>query len=120
MSVIKSNLTEVAPANIENIEKSRLIENYKKVWKVSVFESQKCLNYRILSHLFSLKTISVFCHLILRCLSFILDPSITNFLLNCEGIKVLKEMTAILIYACFIGLAMNITMCWNAPRILMT
>ena len=40
-------LSQVAPVNIAKIVKTKLIENYKEVWKVSVYESPKCLNYRI-------------------------------------------------------------------------
>ena len=40
-------LSQVAPLNIAKLVKTKLIENYKEVWKVSVYESPKCLNYRI-------------------------------------------------------------------------
>ena len=40
-------LSQVAPSNIAKLVKTKLIENYKEVWKLSVYESPKCLNYRI-------------------------------------------------------------------------
>ena len=40
-------LDQVAPKGIPKIVKSNLVENYKQLWKETVFESQKCFNYRI-------------------------------------------------------------------------
>ena len=45
-------LSQVAPVNIAKVVKTKLIENYKEVWKVSVYESPKCLNYRIFKQAF--------------------------------------------------------------------
>ena len=45
-------LSQVAPVNNAKVVKTKLIENYKEVWKVSVFESPKCLNYRIFKQAF--------------------------------------------------------------------
>ena len=45
-------LSQVAPVNIAKVVKTKLIENYKEVWKMSVFESPKCLNYRIFKQAF--------------------------------------------------------------------
>ena len=40
-------LDQQAPFNIAKVIKLKLIENYKLLWKESVFNSPKCLNYRI-------------------------------------------------------------------------
>ena len=45
-------LSQVAHVNIAKVVKTKLIENYKEVWKMSVFESPKCLNYRIFKQAF--------------------------------------------------------------------
>ena len=41
-----------APLNISKIVKLKLIEMYKSSWKESVFQSPKCLNYRIFKYNF--------------------------------------------------------------------
>ena len=41
-------LSQAVPLNISKIITLRLIENYKQIWKESIFDSPKCLNYRIL------------------------------------------------------------------------
>ena len=46
-------LSQVAPLNIAKLVKTKLIENYKELWKVSVYESPKCLNYRFIRKYFS-------------------------------------------------------------------
>ena len=40
-------LDQVAPKGIHKIVESNLVENYKQLRKETVFESQKCFNYRI-------------------------------------------------------------------------
>ena len=40
-------LDQKAPLNIAKVIKLKLIENYKLLWKESVYKSPKCLNYRI-------------------------------------------------------------------------
>lgn len=40
-------LNQEAANSISKVVKLKLVENYKQAWKVSVFESPKCLNYRI-------------------------------------------------------------------------
>ena len=55
-------LSQVVPLNISKIIKLKLIENYKQIWKGSIFDSPKCLNYRILIKTFRLKPILLYCN----------------------------------------------------------
>lgn len=48
-------LNQEAPLNISKVVKLKLIEIYKCSWKESVFQSPKCLNYRIFKYNFGLE-----------------------------------------------------------------
>ena len=45
--VWNSQFTVPVPHTIGKMVKLKLVENYNKVWKESVFNSTKCLNYRM-------------------------------------------------------------------------
>ena len=54
------DLKEYVPLGLAKLVKIKLIENYKQEWGYTVFNSSKCLNYRILSQNWNLNNILVF------------------------------------------------------------
>ena len=78
--------TSHVPQSIGKMVKLKLIENFKQVWRESVFNSAKCLNYRIFKtdlvfeqyfHLLSNDLAMAFCHF--RCLNHKLPIELGRF-----------------------------------------